>query len=462
MQTKDKEKRKPRLIGEDFMSPVAAPAPEDVQPMIAPPPEWPLPPMAELPMRPQPQLPQQPQSDPALGILQRQLAQMDQPQGPRGFWETLQHVGQGISTMPPAQFQQIQQQKLGQEFAMKQQQRQNMAQQIQDLQNRQRQQQQDAMAQTRFGQEQEMFPLQMREATAQAATAEKNLNAQPARKYGQRDVEREGKKLREYYDEQEPGVATDTIELGPLATQTLAHREVERGGKKLIEYYEPSNPTAVVSTVEAGTVKREGGAGVSPALIDTIVKNPAVYWDLSAADKAQAAPMLAQRGFAQWDDPAKSVTRATVPQNRAYGFYNRAKQAEDILTQLGPEVAKKGLGAQLYMNVAPNAMQSQTNQSYEQAKRAFVTAYLRRDSGAVISPSEFADADRTYFPVPGDTPKTLKQKAASRKAIMEGMIKEAGPALSENEGLTDVDIPSGTFETPAPPSDGKKRTRIKF
>jgi len=37
---------------------------------------------------------------------------------------------------------------------------------------------------------------------------------------------------------------------------------------------------------------------------------------------------------------------------------------------------------------------------FEQAKKNFVNAVLRLESGAVISPSEFTNADKQYFPQP--------------------------------------------------------------
>lgn len=49
-----------------------------------------------------------------------------------------------------------------------------------------------------------------------------------------------------------------------------------------------------------------------------------------------------------------------------------------------------------------------------QAERDFATAILRRESGASISPSEFATVESQYFPRPGDDAITLAQKAQNR------------------------------------------------
>lgn len=66
-------------------------------------------------------------------------------------------------------------------------------------------------------------------------------------------------------------------------------------------------------------------------------------------------------------------------------------------------------------------------EQFFQARRDFINATLRRESGAVISESEFANAEAQYFPVAGDSPETLKQKAANRAAAIEGFKREAGP-----------------------------------
>ena len=48
--------------------------------------------------------------------------------------------------------------------------------------------------------------------------------------------------------------------------------------------------------------------------------------------------------------------------------------------------------------VAPEFMKTTDRQKYEQAQRDWVNANLRKESGAVISDSEFANASKQYFP----------------------------------------------------------------
>ena len=66
-------------------------------------------------------------------------------------------------------------------------------------------------------------------------------------------------------------------------------------------------------------------------------------------------------------------------------------------------------------------------QKHEQAKSQFITAMLRQESGAAISPEEFTRYDREYFPQVGDDPSVIEQKRQMRQIAIDGMKKGAGP-----------------------------------
>lgn len=79
--------------------------------------------------------------------------------------------------------------------------------------------------------------------------------------------------------------------------------------------------------------------------------------------------------------------------------------------------------------------QSGTGSQYErqarQAQREFVTAILRRESGAVISPSEFDSAAQQYFPQYGDGPEVIEQKRQARMRAIQGLINASQGAYEE-------------------------------
>jgi hypothetical protein len=64
----------------------------------------------------------------------------------------------------------------------------------------------------------------------------------------------------------------------------------------------------------------------------------------------------------------------------------------------------------------------------EQAGREFLTAILRKDSGAAITRDEEAIYGDTYLPRPGDSPEVLDQKAQTRKRAIEALRRGMTPA----------------------------------
>jgi hypothetical protein len=70
----------------------------------------------------------------------------------------------------------------------------------------------------------------------------------------------------------------------------------------------------------------------------------------------------------------------------------------------------------------PNAEQQQV----EQARRNFITAVLRKESGAVISPQEFYAEEKKYFPQLGDEAPVIQQKRAARDIAIRAMDIQSG------------------------------------
>lgn len=113
-------------------------------------------------------------------------------------------------------------------------------------------------------------------------------------------------------------------------------------------------------------------------------------------------------------------------QSKSLLFGSRAREADKVLNDL----AATGTTSSVPGSRAPviggliSALQGGNQQSLDQAKRDFMTAVLRRESGASISPSEFDTADKQYFPQIGDSPQVIKQKAANRRLVIDGILSE--------------------------------------
>lgn len=149
---------------------------------------------------------------------------------------------------------------------------------------------------------------------------------------------------------------------------------------------------------------------------------------------------------AQPNNPFSAGGKFNGDQGKAAGFTDRMLQSEGILSGVGPAPGQEGppvpgvqnTGTDFAQTKLSNAREtpvigqfanygiSTDRKKYNQAKADFINAQLRRESGAAISPSEFENADKQYFPVPGDPPELIKQKSANRRAAVEAMGREGG------------------------------------
>ena len=122
-------------------------------------------------------------------------------------------------------------------------------------------------------------------------------------------------------------------------------------------------------------------------------------------------------------------------------FARRAIESEQALIALGDKPSIAGVATKNNLSNVPllggalglgaNAMLSPESQRYDQAKRNFINAVLRRESGAVISEGEFKNADVQYFPQPGDSEAVKLQKAQNRRTAIDGLAAGAGPLAKD-------------------------------
>ena len=146
--------------------------------------------------------------------------------------------------------------------------------------------------------------------------------------------------------------------------------------------------------------------------------------------------------------------KLTEAQGNATAFGMRAKESNALLSQLEqggtkntgvlrsaiagtvgmtPFIGEKlESGVSSAMNVLPSALDgpNAAQQATDQARRNFVTAVLRKESGAAISPSEFENEAKKYFPQPGDTDSVIKQKQNARETAIKALEVQAGPGAN--------------------------------
>lgn len=120
---------------------------------------------------------------------------------------------------------------------------------------------------------------------------------------------------------------------------------------------------------------------------------------------------------------------------RAGGWYERMMDSESTLSN--PKISQAGTdpvqNVKASVPLIGNAMVSPEFQQLDQAKRNFINSQLRRESGATITPDEFANANKQYFMQYGDGPEVIAQKAQNRKTAIEGMLTSAGKSYQPKQ-----------------------------
>lgn len=148
----------------------------------------------------------------------------------------------------------------------------------------------------------------------------------------------------------------------------------------------------------------------------------------------------------------KEMTEGQAKDN---GYGSRMAEADAILRSVAGKYSPQAVNAKIAAESIPggatvaNWLLSEEGQRAEQAQRDFINAILRRESGAAIAESEFANARKQYFPQPNDKTDTLAQKERNRRIAIEGVfgsvpVKKRGvPSLSNPIGAAPA-APVGT------------------
>ena len=121
-----------------------------------------------------------------------------------------------------------------------------------------------------------------------------------------------------------------------------------------------------------------------------------------------------------------SAKAPTEGQAKANIYASRAEASNQILGELDAQGTDL---QQVLIGNLPlgNFVNTPKFQEYKQAQRDFINAILRQESGAVIAPSEFANAQQQYFPQPGDNPGVIEQKRQNRAIAIRTIRQASGP-----------------------------------
>lgn len=136
------------------------------------------------------------------------------------------------------------------------------------------------------------------------------------------------------------------------------------------------------------------------------------------------------------------VKEPTVDENKNAGFYLRMRGVGESMRALektgGPTMATSVAGSLPFIGgYARQSAMTEDQQQYYNSAMAWIRAKLRKESGAVIGDDEAKEEWNTYFPVPGNTEKTIRQKERLRALAEEEMKISAGRAAGQVDAKYD-------------------------
>jgi hypothetical protein len=219
---------------------------------------------------------------------------------------------------------------------------------------------------------------------------------------------------------QRVGETNTRLQRETLQDQIRAKERTEDAGFKTADREDEQKDRAEQlrsrQSFEALMARRAGGGGASTSEPLVAIKDPVT-----------GQPTLVPRSQAAGKSPASTRDQAlTEGQGKAAAFADRMKFNEQFIKPF--ETTATSRGTQVAGWVMPNEARSDEFQAYEAAKKNWIAALMRRESGAVIGPNEYKDGDQQYFPQPGEGPKLIEQKRKLRAVAEAAMRRESGSA----------------------------------
>ncbi|KQZ49702.1 hypothetical protein ASD54_12245 [Rhizobium sp. Root149] len=246
----------------------------------------------------------------------------------------------------------------------------------------------------------------------------------------------------EYIRARSPEMA-DAVDAGIMdaGTAFTEWKKAQKGGKK--NFVTLPNGDYGFADEENGTIKIVGSAA-KPQAANSEIGKLAEDYNSGRIDQQQYEAGLARLapkgmtvksdgagGFTLTQGPVGAGADLNVEQGKNTGFLLRAQDADKIISGLENESTSLfNKAAQAVPGGLGNYVLSDDAQKVDQAKRDFINAVLRQESGAVISPEEFANADKQYFPQPGDSAAVIEQKRNNRRNAVEGFRIRSGPGAT--------------------------------
>jgi hypothetical protein len=224
------------------------------------------------------------------------------------------------------------------------------------------------------------------------------------------------------------------VVLQNLGGQTVAvNKSALKGGETFVQTMTPSE-IANLKVAQGNLAVAQGGLGLRQQEFARggfeIKEGPEGFAYVPKAPGGQAMPVMGAGG-----QQLKGVSggKPTEGETNAAGFAQRMELAQGIINSLPagsqPGAMTRTLETIPFVGgVAARSGQSVQTQQFDQAAQDWIRAKLRKESGAAIGVDEARQEYATYFPMVGDTPEKIAQKAEARRVVTLGMQKAAGKA----------------------------------
>ena len=224
------------------------------------------------------------------------------------------------------------------------------------------------------------------------------------------------------------------VVLQNLGGQTVAvNKSSLKGGETFAQTMTPSE-IANLQVARGNLAVAQGGLGLRQQEFlrgaTEIRETPEGFAYVPKAPGGAATPVMGAGG-----QQLKGISggKPTEGETNAAGFAQRMELAQSIIGSL-PAGSQPGAGTRtleaipLVGGALARSGQSVQTQQFDQAAQDWIRAKLRKESGAAIGVDEARQEYATYFPMVGDTPEKIAQKAEARRVVTEGMKKAAGKA----------------------------------
>lgn len=237
------------------------------------------------------------------------------------------------------------------------------------------------------------------------------------------------------------------------------------------------------------TTTDQGRAGMAADAARARASDASAASSYASADATRQRLGIAQQQFAlqragQWNPGGASEStgaggaggglKLTEGQSKDLVYLRRGSEANKLLETLannmtaghGQQGAMRG-AADVFLRGLPgvgdstavNSLVSSERQQAEQAAKEFLSAVLRKDTGAAITSQEIDIYGHTYLPQPGDSPQVLQQKARAREIALEAIATGLGPERAAMAAPTAGAVFWGQSPAPAGPASAGARRR---